>query len=294
MRSRKSGGISRGSRKYPQKEVKQKDQEEKVIDKVEQSLIEELEWLDNIIKRIEKSLENAPEGKLRISKEKNRIQFYNRIRASENNGKYISKKNILLVRQLAQKDYDKQVLVNVKIRREKIKEILEKIKSTDISKIYQDIPIEKQNLITPYILTDEQFIKSWNNKTYKSKGFMPDTPEIYTEKGERVRSKSEKILADKFNLMKIPYHYEYPLKLKGYGIIYPDFLVLNKRTRKEYYFEHFGLMDNPEYCRKAIKKIETYNKNGIFEGEQLITTYETSKDIINIKNIERLIRKYFL
>ena len=200
----------------------------------------------------------------------------------------------MLVQQLAQKDYDKQVLVEAKKQRDEISKILKKVKSTNIINLYQQLPIERQNLICPYVLTDEQFVTQWVNREYIGKGFMIGVPEIYTEKGERVRSKSEKIIADKLNIMNIPYHYEYPLKLNGYGTIYPDFLVLNVRTRKEYYFEHFGLMDNPEYCCKAIKKIDMYNRNGIFEGDKLVLTYETSKNSLNIKNVERLIGKYFL
>lgn len=57
--------------------------------------------------------------------------------------------------------------------------------------------------------------------------------EIYTQKGERVRSKSEKTLADYFYYHGIPYKYECPLLLKGFGIIYPDFTFLTRRSQKE-------------------------------------------------------------
>ncbi len=129
--------------------------------------------------------------------------------------------------------------------------------------------------------------------SYNKKEIMVEVgSEIVTEKGEVVRSKSEKILADKLNLMNIPYHYEQPLFLNGYGTIHPDFTVLNKSTRKEYYWEHFGLMDNPEYCEKAIKKIETMQKNGIYIGEKLIVTFETQSHPLNMKIVENTIKKY--
>lgn len=78
--------------------------------------------------------------------------------------------------------------------------------------------------------------------------------EILTEKGESVKSKSEKIIADKLNMMNVPYCYEGPLYMKGYGHVKPDFKVVNVATRKEYYWEHFGLMSDEEYAKKAIKK----------------------------------------
>ena len=55
---------------------------------------------------------------------------------------------------------------------------------------------------------------------------MSKRQEIYTERGERVRSKSEKIIADKLFLQNIPYHYERPIYLKGFGMVYPDFCCL--------------------------------------------------------------------
>lgn len=51
---------------------------------------------------------------------------------------------------------------------------------------------------------------------------------------ERVRSKSEKILADYFYRRKIPYKYECPLTLKGVGTVYPDFTFLSPKTKKKF------------------------------------------------------------
>ena len=109
-----------------------------------------------------------------------------------------------------------------------------------------------------------------------------------------MRSKSEKILSDYFYRKNIPYKYEKPLLLKGYGIVYPDFTFLSKRTRKEIYWEHEGRMDDPEYARTAIKKIQTYEDNGIYVGDRLILTFETETTILNTKDIERNVRRYLI
>lgn len=55
--------------------------------------------------------------------------------------------------------------------------------------------------------------------------------------------------------------------------MYPDFTFLSKRTRKEIYWEHEGRMDDSEYAKTAIKKIKTYEDNGIYLGENLILTF---------------------
>lgn len=106
-----------------------------------------------------------------------------------------------------------------------------------------------------------------------------------------MRSKSEKLIADKLNKMNIPYRYEYPIKL-GSIVMYPDFLLLNVKDRTEYILEHFGMMDNPGYAEKAIRKIRTYEKNGIIQGEQLFITYETSQIPIDVRILGKMLKKF--
>lgn len=117
---------------------------------------------------------------------------------------------------------------------------------------------------------------------------------IITEKGEAVRSKSEKIIADKLYMKEIPYVYEQPLYLKGYGYVVPDFKILNVRTKKEYYLEHFGMMDDYEYAKNAIKKIECFQKNEIYPGEKLLITLEASDSPLNMIILEKMVNKYLL
>lgn len=109
-----------------------------------------------------------------------------------------------------------------------------------------------------------------------------------------MRSKSEKILADYFESEGISYKYECPLKLKPYGTIYPDFTFISRKTGQEIYWEHEGMMDNPEYAKNAVQKIELYEKNGLYPGERLILTFETSTNVINTEILKKLTRRYLL
>ena len=81
--------------------------------------------------------------------------------------------------------------------------------------------------------------------------------------------------------------------LKEYGLIHPDFTVLNVRTRKEIYFEHLGMMDDEVYREEALKRILAYEKNGIFPGDRLVLTHETLKSPVNSRMIEKVILHYF-
>jgi hypothetical protein len=109
-----------------------------------------------------------------------------------------------------------------------------------------------------------------------------------------VRSKSEKIIADTLNDLGIEYKYECPLRLKGVGIVYPDFTILRKRDGRQIYWEHDGRMDEPEYAEKAIRKINSYINNRIFPGDTLIISYESSKVLLDDRVIKSLIEKFVL
>ena len=93
-------------------------------------------------------------------------------------------------------------------------------KEDEIEHIYLQEKIERQQLIQPVEPTWEQRLSQWKQKEYIGKEFSEEIPVILTEKGERVRSKSEKIMADYFYRNGIDYKYECQLFLKGMGTVY--------------------------------------------------------------------------
>lgn len=190
---------------------------------------------------------------------------------------------------------------NLRISKDKNKvryyHCVEDNEGTYISKIDSELPklhTQRQLLVTPIEPIWEKELARWYDSEYHGKEFYEGTAEIVTEKGERVRSKSEKILADYFYRNNILYQYEKPLYLKGYGTVYPDFTFLSKKTRKEIYWEHEGMMDKPEYAKSAVKKIESYQRNGIHLGERLILTFETELTVLNFQIVEELVEKYLV
>ena len=78
----------------------------------------------------------------------------------------------------------------------------------------------------------------------------------------------------------------------GNRTVYPDFTVLNVKTRKEYYWEHLGLLDDEDYLNKFLVKLDSYQKNGIRSGEKLILTKETKKHPLNTANVKETIKYY--
>ena len=112
-----------------------------------------------------------------------------------------------------------------------------------------------------------------------------------------MRSKSEKIIADYYDRRGIPYRYEYPLALKdGRRLItrHPDFTVLNPRTRQVFYHEHFGRMDDPGYVMKMLERLDLYQSNGLYPGEKLLMTFESSSRPLAMPQLEQMIKKYLI
>lgn len=206
-------------------------------------------------------------------------------------GRYISKEQIQIVENLAKYEYAKKLADEIESQQRIIDKALEKISYEKVADIYANLPPGKKALVNPYILTDEDYISNWKSIHYTPKGFAEGTPEIYSERGERVRSKSEKIIADKLYRLNIPYRYEAPLFLEGLGTIHPDFTVLDIKNRKNIYWEHLGMMDKPEYAEQAVVRINQYERNGYIQGQELILTYETSKCPLDIRSIEKIIER---
>lgn len=205
--------------------------------------------------------------------------------------RYLKKSEMNLVKSYAQSNYDVRVKNLLEKRVAQLKKINRDFVDDEIDEIFDKMILERQELIRPVQVTKQEKIRKWKETEYIGLGFAEDGAEIFSKKGERVRSKSEKILADKFYDLKIEYKYECPLKLKSGKIIYPDFTFLRPDDLEEIYWEHFGMMDNSQYAMAALRKIELYHKNGIFLGERLITTFEYAKNKVDFDVADKIIKR---
>ena len=128
-----------------------------------------------------------------MSRTQKYLQYY---QCTEQNkrGLYIAKNN----QELAQKSYDEKLLQLTEKRYSQIKKLAENYEDDELEKIYQQEYAERQKLIRPVEVMWEQKVSEWKQKEYKGKEFQEGTPVILTEKGERVRSKPEKIMPEKW------------------------------------------------------------------------------------------------
>lgn len=132
--------------------------------------------------------------------------------------------------------------------------------------------------------------EAWRHLPYTGKTFEINAPEFYTANGVRVRSKSEVIIADALDRAGIPYRYEFPTSVKGWGTLYPDFTCLRPSTREEVIWEHFGLMGEPDYAENAVQKLAHYAASGYTIGKNLIATFESAATPLSVKQVQAYIK----
>lgn len=257
-------------------------------------LTERLHKLEKLKRSKEAALKRAPEGKLRINNTKSGPQYYYRKHGNEKTGIYLPKKEIVLVRRLGQKDYDQRTLKSIQDEIDAIKKCLRKYPCPAAEEVFYIMSEQRKNLINPLEMTDEMFVEEWFSKEFDRKDPPDPDSGFSTVHGEIVRSKSEWIIASLLEDYKVPYRYECSLYLEGMGIVHPDFSVLNVRLREVRYWEHEGMMDNPEYAEYAIRKERAYIRNGYYPGENLILTSETRAQPLNPDLVKKMIEKYCL
>lgn len=260
--------------------------------------LEELEkkraFLTKQINEITAFLSCAPDGKLRCMKKGADYQFYWITEKGNTNGKYIPKKDHRLASLLAQKTYDQTILKFARAELAKIESLIRFLQAHDYKGVYERASEARKKLISPFYVPDKEYVEWWKSRDYEKMGFGENDPGFYTINNERVRSKTEILIANLMHQKNIPYLYEVPLNLLKFGTVHCDFCGLNVRKRKTLYHEHFGMMDDPEYCEKALRKINAYQKNGYILGDNFIATFESKNQPLDMQALEKILDYYYL
>lgn len=250
--------------------------------------------IERILEERVKALKIAPEGKLRFVRKGKAVQYYHKNKLSITEGVYLKRKQDSFAAALAQKDYDSKLISELILEKNALETVLYNYRPERINEIYISLHENRKSLVHPVILPEDDYIERWTRIEYERKQIEENATDYFTAKGERVRSKSEIMIADALSRHKIPYRYEYPTRISGVGTIHPDFTCLNMRTRKEYIWEHFGMISVSDYAENAVNKIKRYMADGYSPGENLILTFESSLHPLSSRIVECNIRAYLL
>lgn len=239
---------------------------------------------------LDKKIESFPDGRIKIKKCKSGVYYYLSIKGKKD--RLLAEKDNDLIRDLIQKSYLRQMQISLKNELKALNRMQLIYPDTIAEDLYDQLSDERKAYAKPIMVGDENYARKWMGKPYNRKSFKKDMPVYLTLKGERVRSKSEVIIADRLYANGIPYKYEYPLKV-GKKIIHPDFSIFRLSDCNVVYHEHCGKMDDDTYLEDLVQRVNDYNEEGIIQGDRLFFSFETAKTPLDVRTIDNLINRHF-
>ncbi len=206
-------------------------------------------------------------------------------------GKYLSKKNAVIAKNIAERDYWEREIQYAQKEKQLLEQLATLKNSVNAWNYYDQLIEGRRQLVEPYLISDDAYAAKWLAQRSELHNDYEIGSQLVTENNEIVRSKTETLIADKLKQAGVPYKYEEALQL-GRRVVYPDFTILDKRTRKVYIWEHFGMVDNPEYQDKMLDKIDLYAEHGYFMNDNLIITFEAANHPISTVALNRIVKRF--
>ena len=251
-----------------------------------------IETLKVVAEKAEETLKIAPDGKIHgaSGKTKGKYRYFVRTDGADKTGLYLPKKEDEKIKALCQKRYYEEVLKRSTDELKVLEKAMAKLEGDSLLSAYTSLSEGVRKQINPILVDDETYTNRWLSQEYEGLLFdINDKTEHYTDKDERVRSKSEVIIANYLNHHNIPYLYEKPIRLKSGKILYPDFTILDIFERREKYLEHLGKLGDIDYLMRNIQKLNEYKENSIYLGDTLFFTYENAATPLSIRDLEKVL-----
>ena len=252
------------------------------------SILQEKSRLEKRIQRLEKSLQQAPEGTFYTVTRGKNIQWYSCI-----DGKrvYIRKKDREKAKRLALKQYYRFLLNEMKKDLQAASSYLRLCSNFDFNVYLEDHP-EIRELIYQG-RTRIQKVRDWEKEPYEHSA-ITGKYQYKTLKGDLVKSLTEKNIADALFVRGIPYRYECRMVLStGSHVVYPDFVIMDPATGNIYIWEHFGMSELSYYQARNADKLYQYFINGYIPGLNLICTASDDKNKLTQEQIGDIIEFFF-
>lgn len=267
-----------------------------------EKITKELNRLRKAIKQMDNFLGNAPNGTVDIYDNHGSSAFrYRYYDGGKRFEKHLSKKDARLIKKLATKKYYKALLP---VLRKELR-LLEKQEEGYLPQrkyeAYERLG-ELKEYVTPLFVAPEeerkekieQFVEAWKKNEYTPYLAYSEGLKFKTNHGEYVRSKAEWMISNILNERKnILFRYEPEIRLPNGKVFRPDFEIINSTTGKIFFLEHVGKLGDPDYARQFVRKMNDYAKAGIIPGENLILTFESGDEVIDVEAVEAVIEKYF-
>ncbi|MBR5356369.1 MAG: hypothetical protein IK121_05565 [Lachnospiraceae bacterium] len=246
------------------------------------SLLNRYEFLCKEIEKCRNAIKYAPPGKLEIYKNRSNTKWY--VKPDIGEARYISKSEDKLASELALKRVETERLKLYEKELHALELFLNHVPTQE--QIFKST--ELQTKFSSLVLPGKQIKTSWADDPFASNPAFPENLKHKSPSKHLLRSKSECLIDMQLFYRKIPFRYENQLIIDG-QVHYPDFTFYKESTGEFRYWEHFGMMDDPKYRKRALEKEEFYYSHDFFPCENIYFTYETSDSPITIPTIDKII-----
>jgi hypothetical protein len=184
-------------------------------------------------------------------------------------------KDPALMAQLSSRRQIEKCLPQLEVRIMNCKSFIENDRLYDVKRNLAELPERYRKFLCPQLfLPGDVDLEEWKTAEYEQNP-APIIKPSQTSGGRLVRSKSEAFIGSEIEAVPLSYRYEQKLVLFG-EVVYPDFMFILPNSGQVVIWEHFGWMDDPEYAKKAMHKIELYCKAGWQLGVNFFFTFETA------------------
>ncbi|MCL2493151.1 MAG: hypothetical protein FWF33_03795 [Clostridiales bacterium] len=243
--------------------------------------LKDVRFYENEVEAIKRELESLPDGYLI----KRGMIYYERTGTVQ---KGITK-DLSRVKRLVRKAYLLRRLQNLKCNYALAKKLTQQYKAEEPMEIIRELSSFYQTFPVDYFFhssAHERFENIPEGGAGHTEGLV-----YLTNSGLRVRSKSERTIADALDKNGIPYRYEAALTL-GDENRFPDYTITRPFDGKTILWEHFGRMDQSWYRHKTVEKLALYAQYGFFPFDNLICTYE--RDLQDTAHIQAIMKIFLL
>ena len=261
----------------------------------EKNLDKEICRLEKVLNHVLKVEKDLPEGSLNVSNG----SLYRYWKGEKS---YIHKDNKDLAYLLCLNAYAPKLKKNLLKRLRLLKQYRYFSENNILTDIENNFSEYQKPYLKPIYKSYKDLSTEWLNENYDRKELEITPNTLTTNRGDIVRSKSECLIANFLHQRKIAYRYEASFDMVDYERfgnkfirkVYPDFTILHPKTREIIIWEHFGMMDNSDYSKSALMKINSYIINGCIPGINLICTFESLDVNLNGSAVNKLIDSLFV
>lgn len=257
---------------------------------------------EQLVEHFQTCIKDLPDGSLCRKVVRGKERFYHYTYCAEKPAKrkrpemqlYLSNEDHALKEALQQKAYIEKALLHLTHNLTAAEQFLSEYHPFDPIEISENLPsaCKGLDLVTALNcmgLRDNDGVGELPQQSINDQTLYADGLIHCTAKGLKVRSKSESIIATLLDMNGIEYRYETPLTL-GDHTFRPDFTIMRPSDRKLFYWEHFGMMSNPNYHERTQKKLQEYIKHGLMPWDRLIATFESNEDSFDAQQVDKIIK----